>query len=86
MRKKQKKVPTDRAIELVLKALDAMRATGQDIAAVLDKSTAMGWTDVYVIRDERRPQSNGRPSINSIGVAAGADADIFSQMRRELPP
>lgn len=28
---------------------------------------------------------NGRPSINSIGVAAGADDDIFNQMQRELP-
>lgn len=54
MRRKQRKVPTARAIELVLKALLAMKNTGQDIAAVLDKSTAMGWTDVYPIRENRR--------------------------------
>lgn len=29
--------------------------------------------------------ANGRPSINDIGVPAGADDDIFNQMRKELP-
>ena len=47
MRKKIKKPPTDRAITLLLDALEVMRTDGQDIAAVLDKSTVANWTDVY---------------------------------------
>jgi len=57
MRKKIKKPPTERAIELLLAALDSMRGSGQDIAAVLDKSTMANWVDVYPIRDDRRPQA-----------------------------
>lgn len=44
------------------------------------------WDTLTEQRVRPKAASNGRPSINSIGVAAGADADIFSQMRRELPP
>lgn len=47
MRKKIKKVPTERALKLVVKALDAMRAKGIDIAVVLDNSTRNSWVDVY---------------------------------------
>lgn len=51
MRKKIKKPPTDRAITLLLNALEVMRAEGQDIAAVLDKSTMSNWTDVYPLKN-----------------------------------
>lgn len=54
MRKKIKKPPTDRAIGILLTSLDALRTSGQDIAAVLDKSTMSNWVDVYAIRDDRR--------------------------------
>lgn len=47
MRKKIKKVPTERALKLVVKSLDAMRAKGLDIAVVLDNSTRNSWVDVY---------------------------------------
>ena len=47
MRKKIKKPPTDRAITLLLNALEGMRADGQDLATVLDKSTMANWVDVY---------------------------------------
>tara|TARA_R110000782_G_C14796815_1_gene411423 strand:+ start:583 stop:1359 length:777 start_codon:yes stop_codon:yes gene_type:complete len=50
MRKAIKKVPTDRAVELLIASLDKMRAAGQDIGAVLDKSVANNWTDVYPIK------------------------------------
>lgn len=44
------------------------------------------WDVLTELRARPKASNNGRPSINNIGVAAGADADIFSQMRRELPP
>jgi hypothetical protein len=75
MRKRIKKVPTDRALELVLKALEGMRNNGQDIAAVLDKSTVNNWIDVYPIREERRngarlgPEHRGQQSGNDIYAA-----------------
>jgi hypothetical protein len=62
MRKKQKKVPTEYAIKLVLESLEVLRNTGQDVKAVLNKSTAMAWIDVFPIRgDDRRttPRQTG---------------------------
>ena len=47
MRAKLKKAPTPRAVVLVIKSLDAMRAKGIDVAQVLDNSTKSNWTDVY---------------------------------------
>jgi hypothetical protein len=52
MRKAIKKPPTARAIELLIVSLDKMRAAGQDVGAVLDKSVANNWTDVYPIKPE----------------------------------
>jgi hypothetical protein len=51
MRKKIKKAPTDRAVTLLIASLGKMLTDGQDITAVLDKSTKSNWTDVYPIRD-----------------------------------
>lgn len=47
MRKKKNKVPTDRARDLVIAELAKLRSDGHDLAAVLDKSTVNGWTDIY---------------------------------------
>lgn len=47
MRRKNKKPMTARAMALVVKALDDMRAKGIDIAQALDNSTRQNWTDVY---------------------------------------
>jgi len=52
MRKMKKKPLTDRAATKAINKLDAMRQAGQDIAAVLDRSTLNCWADVYEIKGQ----------------------------------
>lgn len=54
MRKKKRAVMTDRARDLRIKDLAALHEQGQDIGAVLDQSTANGWTDVYPVKERRQ--------------------------------
>lgn len=58
MRKKKRAVMTDRAVELRIADLAKLRDEGQDIGAVLDQSTANGWTDVYPVKERRVEQRN----------------------------
>lgn len=51
MRVRIKKPMTDRARKLVIKELEKLRDVGHDPAAVLDRSTVKGWTDVYPLKD-----------------------------------
>lgn len=76
MRKKQKKVPTERAIELVLMELTKLHAAGQDIAAVLDKSTVKCWTDVYPILQAPRTTA-GPPRASRLTASMGSNAVEF---------
>jgi uncharacterized protein YdaU (DUF1376 family) len=62
MRKKQKKPPTARAVELLIGVLGKMRDAGHDVALSLDTSTKNCWTDVYVPRGEDR---RGSTSVTS---------------------
>lgn len=55
MRKKLRKAASQRAIELVVAEVTKLRAAGHDPAAVLDRSTIKGWTDVYPLKDGSRP-------------------------------
>lgn len=72
MRKARKKPPTPRAVELLVKELDRLRAAGQDIAAVLDQSTVNSWTDVYPVKDRRQSRgANGK--FNFAGSDRAAD-------------
>jgi hypothetical protein len=50
MRVRIKKPMTDRARKLVITELQKLRDQGHDPAAVLDRSTVKGWTDVYPIK------------------------------------
>lgn len=51
MRKKQRKPMTDRARDLKVAELQRFRDEGYDIGAILDKSTANSWTDIYPPKD-----------------------------------
>lgn len=64
MRKKKRAVMTDRARDLRIKDLAALLEQGQDIGAVLDQSTANGWTDVYPVK-ERRSQPREQPQFDT---------------------
>jgi hypothetical protein len=52
MRTRIKKPMTDRARGLVIKELLKLRDEGHDPAAVLDRSTVKGWTDVYPLKGD----------------------------------
>jgi uncharacterized protein YdaU (DUF1376 family) len=60
MRKRIKKPMTDRAVDLKIKDLDKFKQSGHDIAAILDKSTANNWTDLY----EPKPMQQNNGHIN----------------------
>jgi hypothetical protein len=53
MRRKNRKVPTTRAVEMAIRQLDKLRSGGQDPAAVLDQSTMNSWTDLYPLKADR---------------------------------
>ena len=72
MRKKKRAVMTDRAIELRLADLKTMLDEGQDIAAVLDQSTANGWTDVYPVKEKRGAVA---PKLQALGKHGQATAN-----------
>lgn len=57
MRKKQRKPMTDRARDLKIAELQRFRDAGHDIGAILDKSTANCWTDVYAPREGAAPRN-----------------------------
>lgn len=60
MRKKQRKPMTDRARDLKVAELQRFRDEGYDIEAILDKSTANSWTDIYAPKDgSTSPTMNG---------------------------
>jgi uncharacterized protein YdaU (DUF1376 family) len=53
MRKKMKKPPTEKAIELLIAKLKKFKDAGQDIQAVLEKSITSGWQDVFEIKENK---------------------------------
>lgn len=77
MRKRQKKVPTQRAIELAIAKLARMRIEGQEVSAVLDQSTSNGWTDLYEVRgaDRRHDGERRTGGIQALGKKGQATAD-----------
>lgn len=74
MRKEKKKVPTSRAVELVLAELSKLKSAGQDVAAVLDKSTRNGWTDVYAIKPELVTGRSSGSELAAINARNNAEA------------
>lgn len=63
MRRRKGKPPTEHAIELILRKLDAMHARGINIAAVLDASTINGWSDVYEPKVTQPGQQDAVPFV-----------------------
>lgn len=53
MRKKIKKPPTDKAIELLISKLEKFKANGQSVQAVLEKSITSNWQDVFEIHEKQ---------------------------------
>lgn len=55
MRQKLRKPMTDRAKVLMVAKLKGFKAGGHDVAALLNKSTVSGWTDVYAPDSKTQP-------------------------------
>jgi uncharacterized protein YdaU (DUF1376 family) len=53
MRKKTKKVMTDHAMKLMIGKLEKMKASGQNIQAVLEQSITRSWSDVYHVKEQQ---------------------------------
>jgi hypothetical protein len=64
MRKKKRAPLTARALQLKVAELLKFKDAGHDIAAVLDKSTANSWTDLY--------EPKGQPAQKTADIWAGA--------------
>ncbi len=53
MRKKMKKPPTEKAVELLLAKLKKFKDAGQDVQAILEKSITSNWQDVFEIKENK---------------------------------
>lgn len=75
MRKKIKKVPTDRAIELLIMKLEKLRADGEDVGAVLDQSTMGNYQGLFPVRQDKRPAPVAGPNMSRLGKVGQATAN-----------
>jgi uncharacterized protein YdaU (DUF1376 family) len=73
MRKTGKGVFTERAASLIIKQLTQMHSEGQDVAKVLDQSTANGWKGVFPLKTQQG-SSNGKFNVHAAGREALARA------------
>lgn len=64
MRSKMKHPLTDRAKELTIADLEALRAQGQDPNACLDQSVRRGWRGVFAVKGWAQPAPPGRAAID----------------------
>jgi uncharacterized protein YdaU (DUF1376 family) len=53
MRKKIKKPPTEKALELLIAKLKKFKDAGQDIQAILEKSITSNWQDVFELKENK---------------------------------
>ncbi len=58
MRKQKKAVPTVRAMELLVKELERLKAAGNDPNEVLKQSIMRSWTGVFPLREDWNGQGN----------------------------
>lgn len=76
MRTKIKKVPTDRAIELLIMKLEKLRDDGEDVGQVLDQSTMGNYQGLFPVRQDKRAASrNTGPDMSRLGKAGQATAN-----------
>ncbi len=71
MRKRQRKPPTDYAVELLIAELAKLRAAGHDPGLVLDQSTQRSWIGVFPLA-ERDSRQHGPPRASSTEAASRA--------------
>jgi hypothetical protein len=83
MRKTGKGVFTERAASLIIKQLTQMHSEGQDVAKVLDQSTANGWKGVFPLKTQGA--GNGKFNIHAAGRESLARALAEEAMGTRAP-
>ena len=74
----RKKKPTPRAVSLIVKKLERLKAEGDDVGEVLDQSTLSGWPGVYPLKE--RHKHNGNSTVGSRRTANNrANLETFKQ-------
>jgi uncharacterized protein YdaU (DUF1376 family) len=74
MRRKQRKPMTDRALGMVVKKLDKLRADGNDVAACLNQSTMRSYLDVFPVKSNVQVAATGGSSHDKRRFVNPADA------------
>lgn len=83
MRKTGKGVFTERAASLIIKQLTMMHSNGQDVAAILDQSTANGWKSIYALKTQGA--TNGKFNVHAAGRESLARALAEETMGARSP-
>ncbi|MDD5510791.1 MAG: hypothetical protein PHI12_08275 [Dehalococcoidales bacterium] len=52
MRKFKRAPPTSKAVDLIIKKLDTLRASGQDVTEILNQSIVNNWTGIFPLRKD----------------------------------
>jgi phage replication O-like protein O len=87
MRKSIKKPMTDKAKDLLIKKLEAFRARGHDIKAIMEQSVFNSWQDVYELKDRSNGNGNGyRSGAGQTGTRAGAATITARSDENPYPP
>jgi hypothetical protein len=80
MRKRIRKPMTERAQQLMLKKLAALKDEGNDPAEVLDRSTMNNWQGIFSVKGDSNGHAsnrsrNGSPSATDIALARVAELE-----------
>ena len=91
MRKKIKKPPTEKAVELLLAKLKKFKDAGQDIQAILEKSITSNWQDVFEIKENKSFAQQAADVARSTVPAQHTGRDpvllkIEADLHRAVPP
>lgn len=86
MRTKQRKRPTARAMALAVSELQKLAAAGNEPGAVLDQSTANGWTGLFQLRSNGNGKDSGYSKSRAQRVAERLDEIARADIERNGLP
>jgi len=76
MRAKMRKPMTDRAKELAIKSLDALRLAGEDPVAVLEQSVMKSWLGLFPVHGDRQQGGGAAVKPGKYAEAAKGGGDV----------
>lgn len=84
MRQKIRKPMTQRAVAMILKKLEGLMQTGQDVAAVLDQSVVKSWQDVFPVKQEFARHGQQTGGLNKQEALEARNRQIAMQLSAEM--